>query len=183
MTPIHQFIRSHSVQHCRAHILGREMKAAFFICLALASSTYATVLVATTTTALTATQAASFYYGVAAVKALALGALGVGALLGSRSRRSVEDVMDQTFDLVRQSEPEQCVHRLICDLATGQLPPSAEDVIMQLFEHTENIPQLSPVFDFAVAAEVGKYVKEVEKCEIQYTCPLTGAQLQKMLVQ
>ena len=162
------------------------MKAAFFICLALASSSYATVLVGTTVTAtaLTATQAASFYYGVAAVKALALGALGVGAILGSRrSRRQVEDVMDEAFNLVGQSEPEQCVHRLICDLATGQMPPSSDDVIMRLFEDTKAVPQASPVFDFAVAAEVGKLVKDVQKCEIQYTCPITGAQLQKMLVQ
>merc|ERR1712004_881932 len=143
-------ISSHSVLHCRAHILWtKNMKAAFFICLALASSTYATVLVGTTViaTALTTTQAASFYYGVAAVKALALGALGVGAILGSRSRRQVEDV------------------------------------IMRLFEDTKAVPQASPVFDFAVAAEVGKLVKDVQKCEIQYTCPMTGAQLQKMLVQ
>merc|ERR1712004_595381 len=176
-------ISSHSVLHCRAHILWtKNMKAAFFICLALASSSYATVLVGTTVTAtaLTATQAASFYYGVAAVKALALGALGVGAILGSRSRRHVKD---ETFNLVGQSEPEQCVHRLICDLATGQMPPSSDDVIMRLFEDTKAVPQASPVFDFAVAAEVGKLVKDVQKCEIQYTCPMTGAQLQKMLVQ
>merc|ERR1712029_135636 len=177
-------ISSHSVLHCRAHILWtKKMKAALFICLALASSSYATVLVATTS-ALTATQFASFYYGVGAVKALALGALGVGALLASsRSKRQVEDIMDETFNLVSQSEPEQCVHRLICDLATGQMPPSSNDVIMRLFENTEAVPQASPVFDFAVAAEVGKLVKDVQKCEIQYTCRMTGAQLQKVLVQ
>ena len=146
------------------------MKAALFICLALASSSYATVIVATTT-ALTTAQLASFYYGVGAVKALALGALGVGAILAnSRSKRQVEDIMDETFNLVSQSEPEQCVHRLICDLATGQMPPSSNDVIMRLFENTEAVPQASPVFDFAVAAEVGKLVKDVQKCEIQYSC-------------
>ena len=87
------------------------------------------------------------------------------------------------FNLVGQTEPEQCVHRLICDLATGQMPPSSDDIIMRLFEDTKAVPQASPVFDFAVAAEIGKLVKDVQKCEIQYTCPMTGAQLQKMLVQ
>ena len=158
------------------------MKAALFICLAMASQTYATFVVATTATALTATQAASFYYGVAAVKALALGGLAIGAL-ASRSRREAEAEMDETFNIISQTEPQQCFHRLICDLATGQMPKSDEDVIMNLFENTEGIPPVSPVFDFAVAAEVGKLVKNVEKCEIQYTCPMTGAQLQKMLVQ
>merc|ERR1719210_385081 len=152
------------------------MKAALFICLAMASQSYATLIVATGT-ALTATQAASFYYGVAAIKALALGGLALGAL-ASRSRRQAEAEIDETFNIIRQTEPQQCMHRLICDLATGQMPESSDDVIMKLFENTEAVPPVSPVFDFAVAAEVGKLVKNVEKCEIQYTCPMTGAQLQ-----
>ena len=91
-----------------------------------------------------------------------------------------KEVDSFTFAFLAQSEPQACYRRLICDLATGQLPKSDNDIIVKLFDGTKaNVT--SPKFDFDTAAEVGKSVKNVQACEIRYSCPLTGEQISKLL--
>merc|ERR1739844_329334 len=112
------------------------------------------------------------------LKVLALGALAVAA----RSKRDAEadanDTSDSAFALLAQQEPAQCYRRLICDLATGAFPASENDVIVEQFSDDEPIESFK--FEFASAAKVGKALKAVEKCELRYSCPLSGAQIQKL---
>jgi hypothetical protein len=63
-------------------------------------------------------------------------------------------------------------------LATGELPQSENDVIVSLFNKPTSAD--SPKFAFASAAALGKVSKQVQACEVRYSCPLTGAQIQKL---
>ena len=94
-----------------------------------------------------------------------------------RGKRSTVDNNALEFAAIAQIEPEQCYRRLICDLATGQMPPSENDVILSLFDDPATFDVTSPAFEFAVAAEVGRHVKDISMCELRYSCPVTGIDL------
>merc|ERR1711963_26889 len=65
-------------------------------------------------------------------------------------------------------------------LATGQLPKSENDVIVSLFDG-KKADVTSAKFDFDTAAEVGKALKNVDACEIRYSCPFKGEQIVKLI--
>jgi hypothetical protein len=88
-----------------------------------------------------------------------------------------EEDLSQEFGLLSQIEPAQCYRRLICDLSTGQMPHSRNDVIATIFGGEEQIDISSPAFEYGIAAQVGRHFKNVKFCELRYSCPLTGAQL------
>ena len=96
---------------------------------------------------------------------------------GYRGKRSTVDTNALEFAAIAQIEPEQCYRRLICDLATGQMPPSDNDIILSLFEDAAALDVTSPVFEFAVAAELGRHVKDISVCELRYSCSVTGNDL------
>merc|ERR1711935_380784 len=116
------------------------------------------------------------------LKGLVLGA----ALLASRSRggrrhgRSAEAVEDNeiesAFAILASAEPAQCYRRLICDLAAGAIPDNEK--ILTLF--TEDVSPVSPKFEYATAAKVGKLVKNANICELRYSCPFNTADIQKI---
>jgi len=114
----------------------------------------------------------------------ALALKGVGALALStaaarpRGKRSATKESESTFAFIAQSEPQACYRRLICDLATGTMPASDIDVILASFN--EEVPATSTKFEYAIAAQVGKALKNVESCELRYSCPLTGPQITKL---
>ena len=114
--------------------------------------------------------------GVVLLKGLALGALALASR--NRGRRSAIEVDDSAFGLLASTEPAQCYRRLICDLATGTMPKSENDVIVSLFNKEASIE--SPKFEFATAAKLGKQVKNVQVCEVRYSCPLSGEQIQNL---
>merc|ERR1712241_1200544 len=92
-----------------------------------------------------------------------------GLVLGTalRSKRSADaQTQDAAFTVLNTSEPAQCYRRLICDLAAGAIPD--KDNIVSLF----NAP-VSPKFEYATAAKVGKLVKKAGLCELRYSCPLS----------
>ena len=114
--------------------------------------------------------------GLVLLKGLALGALVLAS--NNRSRRSPIEVDDSAFGILASTEPAQCYRRLICDLATGTMPKSENDVIVSLFNKEASIE--SPKFEFATAAKLGKQVKNVQVCEVRYSCPLSGEQIQNL---
>merc|ERR1712008_655005 len=61
--------------------------------------------------------------------------LALAAIVASRSRRAAVavDETDSAFSVLAAQEPAQCYRRLICDLATGSLEKSENDVIVSLF--------------------------------------------------
>jgi len=105
-------------------------------------------------------------------------ASGVIKGVNSRRKRSAVDNEDLTFAFIAKSEPQACYRRLICDLATGAMPKSDNDVILASF--VGDVPVTSAKYDFAVAAKVGKALKNVQACELRYSCPLTGPQITKL---
>ena len=90
----------------------------------------------------------------------------------------ISDDSDAAFGVLANTEPAQCYRRLICDLATGAMPKSENDVIVSLFNRDASIE--SPKFEFVTAAKLGKQVKNVQLCELRYSCPLTGEQIQNL---
>ena len=114
--------------------------------------------------------------GIALLKGLA-----VASVLSNRAKRQAVaiDETDLAFSAIAASEPAQCYRRLICELATGANPKSDNDIILSLF-NKKTSPQ-SPKFPFAAAAALGKQLKNVQSCEIRYSCPLSGAQIQKLI--
>ena len=90
----------------------------------------------------------------------------------------ISDDSDAAFGVLANTEPAQCYRRLICDLATGAMPKSENDVIVSLFNRDASIE--SPKFEFVTAAKLGKQVKNVQVCELRYSCPLTGEQIQNL---
>lgn len=137
--------------------------------------------------------------GVAVLKAVAIKALALGAAAGAagrgrgshgrgrggssfpfgfRGKREVgNDEIDTleleeeaAFAMLVKNEPEQCYQRLICDLATGQMPASDNDIIPTLFRGEAN--QNSSKFDYFLAAQLGKTTQDIKSCEVRYTCSL-----------
>jgi len=111
----------------------------------------------------------------------AVGLLAASGVIG-RTKRSepVEGITQEelTFGFIAQSEPQACYRRLICDLATGTLPKSENDVILASFDG--EVPVTSSKFEYNIAAQVGKALKNVQACELRYSCPLTGQQITKL---
>lgn len=128
--------------------------------------------------------------GAVLLKALALGALYVASRnRGGSSRRryrgrrdageEVEvDEDDLAFSYISQTEPEMCYRRLICDMATGYMPKSENDIILSLFN--KDTPITSPKYEYAMAAYIGKQVKNIKTCELRYSCALSGEQIEKL---
>ena len=110
---------------------------------------------------------------------LALKAIALDETLSRRGKRSADSALERTVSIIAAGEPQQCYKRFVCDLATGALPSSENDIILSLFNKPASIE--SPVFDFNTAAVLGKQLKNTVACEVRYNCPLTGAQIQKIL--
>ena len=121
--------------------------------------------------------------GVAILGAAALlAALAAGRGGGGRrhrGKRSIEEQRNLELELavLSQIEPEQCFRRLVCDLATGQMPPSQNDLIVALFDDAEGIDVTSALFEYTVATKLGKVTKDIASCELRYRCPFSGAQI------
>lgn len=111
---------------------------------------------------------------------LGLKALAIAGVLENQARgkRSTSDETELAFVPIAISEPAQCYRRFICDLATGAMPQSENDVILSLFNKPTSAK--SPKFAFASAAALGKASKQVQACEVRYSCPLSGSQIQKL---
>jgi len=118
--------------------------------------------------------------GALVLKAVGALALSTAAAANTRGKRSATEEIEteRTFAFIAESEPAACYRRLICDLATGSLPASDNDVILASFD--EEVPATSTKFEYAIAAQVGKLLKNVEACELRYSCPLTGPQITKL---
>merc|ERR1712060_465179 len=120
-----------------------------------------------------------------AVSALVGGAVllkAVGVLIAETTRRkrstAEEDNSEKAFAFIAANEPAACYKRLICDLATGSLPASENEVILANFN--KDVPITSVKYDFAIAANLGKALRNVEACEVRYSCPLTGEQINQL---
>ena len=140
----------------------------------------ATAATAGTTIALTGGTATGLAVagGVVLLKALALGAI-AGSSRGRRSADGGEVDQDAGFALIAAVEPQACYRRLICDLATGKTVHSDKDVIMALFDKDQTSIE-SPKFEFSTAAKLGKHLKNVQACELRYSCPISGDDLAKL---
>merc|ERR1711981_1193504 len=108
---------------------------------------------------------------------LGLKALAVASVLG-RQKRSTDEESELAFVPIAVTEPAACYKRFICDLATGSMPKSENDVILALFNKPTSAE--SPKFAFAEAATLGKVSRQVRTCEVRYSCPLSGAQISKL---
>ena len=151
--------------------------ATFLLTTAAATGTTSVLSLGVGTTTLTAGTAGALALtgGLVLLKGLAL-----AALVASRSRRAAVavDETDAAFSVLAAQEPAQCYRRLICILATGSFEMSENDFIVSLFNKDTSID--SAKFEFATAAKLGKQLKSVQKCELRYSCPLSGEQIQKL---
>ena len=116
--------------------------------------------------------------GVLLLKGLALGGLALAASQRHRRAALAVEEQDAAFALLAANEPAQCYRRLICDLATGGLEKSENDVIVNLFNKDASIE--SAKFEFVTAAKIGKKHKSIQTCELRYSCPLSGEQIQSL---
>ncbi len=114
----------------------------------------------------------------AGLAVLKLGALAAFAA-SRRGKRAALDNEDSVFAIAAQLEPAQCYRRLICELATGKLPRSENDVLLNLFQGETAIQDVK--FEFSTAAKVGKLVKDITACEVRYSCPVSGQEMNKAL--
>ena len=129
-------------------------------------------------------QAATVLTGGVAILGTAalLAALAAGRSGGGRRRhgkRSIEEKhnLDLELAVLSQIEPEQCFRRLVCDLATGRMPPSQNDLIASLFDDVEGIDVTSALFEYTVATKLGRVTKDITSCELRYRCPFSGTQI------
>merc|ERR1719411_2317038 len=98
--------------------------------------------------------AATVLGGALLLKGLAIGALAIAA--ASRNRRAALEIDsgDSAFLALAQSEPLQCYRRFICDLATGEMPKSDNDIITTLFN--QGHPHRKPQVRFRHRRQVGQ---------------------------
>ena len=160
-------------------LLGCALEAsAIFAPIVLTSGTAATTATTGTITLAGGTGTAlALGGGLLLLKGLAVAGLAIAA---SRSKRSPIEIdnADAAFAVIAANEPAQCYRRLICDLATGEMPKSQNEVILSLFDKEAGIE--SARFEFETAAKLGKQVKSVQLCEVRYSCPLSGSQIEKL---
>ncbi len=116
--------------------------------------------------------------GLALLKVGAIAAIALASRGRGRGKRSLDNE-DSVFAIAAQLEPAQCYRRLICDLATGKMDKSENDVILSLFNDETPIENVK--FEFATAAKVGKLLKDVEACEVRYSCPVSGQDMSDAL--
>merc|ERR1711894_115115 len=181
------------------HKLNIKMYKVLIVALALAApalatfplilETTSTVAGVSTVTGSTTLLSASAATGLFAVVGIAK-AIGIGLLLreAARSKRSIESGpttlgQESSFSIISQLEPAQCYRRLVCDVASGKMPADESDnVILAPFEgaSVKDADITSQSFDFLVAAEAGRQLQSVEKCELRYTCPLSSTQLREI---
>ena len=142
------------------------------------------VYVGTTTSAVTLSTSAvslGLLGGLAILKGLVLGMASLTRArkmkTKSKGKRSAEvDGQDAAFAVLANAEPDQCYKRLICDLAAGAIPD--KDNIVSLFN--ADVSPVSPKFEYATAAKVGKLVKNAGLCELRYSCPLSTDEISKV---
>lgn len=112
--------------------------------------------------------------------------VGSGAFFGGRpssgyGKRSADEGQyeDAAFAMLanqERSESQQCFRRLICTLATGSMKPTQFDIIPKFLTRKE-VSVESPEFEYASAAKLGGKVKNVQTCELRYSCPLTSEEI------
>merc|ERR1712165_74555 len=109
----------------------------------------------------TGTTAAAVIPTITAIAGGAITLKALGLLLSSagRSKRSTDEEDGLTFAFIAKSE---------------------NDVIVSLFDG-KKADVTSAKFDFDTAAEVGKALKNVDACEIRYSCPFKGEQIVKLI--
>lgn len=129
------------------------------------------------------------------VKGIAIAAIagGIGAGVGSgtfggrghhkrqaeSSSLPIEDVAFTMLANQERSEPEQCFRRLICTLATGSMKPSEFDVIPKFLTRKE-VAIESPEFEYSSAAKLGGKLKNIQACELRYSCPLSSEEIRSL---
>ncbi len=118
--------------------------------------------------------------GLALLKVGAIAAIALSRGGKRRGKREAFDNEDSVFAIAAQLEPAACYRRLICELASGKLPKSENDVILNLFQQDAAVQDVK--FEFATAAKVGKLVKDIEACEIRYSCPVSGKDMNDALL-
>ena len=155
-----------------------------------ASAATATFVITTTAAALSATQVGSLVSGVGLIKVLALKALLISGLLSNQSRRrrdvttespDLSKEFNKIFEVIQENEPKNCLQRLICEIASGNMPQTENDVILSLFEDPNSIDESSPMKKFANAAKMGQKSRNVKNCQIRYSCPLNGLEMEELL--
>ena len=151
--------------------------------LSVADATFILTTAATATTGVvtvsTGAAALGLLGGVALLKGLLFGALASRSkkMTKSKGKRSAEDQSeDAAFAVLANAEPAQCYRRLICDMAAGAIPD--QDKILSLF--TNEVSPVSPKFEFATAAKVGKLINNANLCEVRYSCPLSTEEIAKL---
>nr|XP_040568109.1 uncharacterized protein LOC121117698 [Lepeophtheirus salmonis] len=131
--------------------------------------------------ALTATQTTTILGGLLLLKKAAL----LASAYHTRNTRARRDVVlgndddSAEFSFLSAAEPSQCYRRLICDLASGKLGKSENEVLLDMFK--EETPITNPKFEYMIASKLGKITKSIESCEIRYGCQLTGDEMNKLL--
>jgi hypothetical protein len=131
------------------------------------------------------------------VKGIAIAAVagGIGAGVGSGTffggrghhKRSADQQPALPYEEVafamlansERSEPEQCFRRLICTLATGSMKPSEFDIIPKFLSRKE-VAVESPEFEYTTAAKLGGKMKNVQACELRYSCPLSAEEIRSL---
>ena len=168
------------------------------------STTTAGVSTVTGTTTLLSGSAALGLFSIAGIgAAIGLGLLLRGDLRKKRSINSLST--DASFAIISNLEPAQCYRRLICDIASGKMEANENDeIILAPFKEVKKylgqklfsasickltsftiyfqgtIAEANPAsytFEYLAAAEVGRAVASIEKCELRYSCPISGQEL------
>ena len=153
-----------------------------------ASALFPIYVASTTSTAtLTTAGAASVLAGVGLVKLAAVAGLAI-ASSASKSRRDVSAQTlnretDILFNVVAFNEPDMCIRRLMCDLATGEMEDSENKIMLSLFKDGEEVSKKSAKFAFAQAVKLGRDAKKIEQCEMVFRCPINGAALEQLIAK
>merc|ERR1739844_5028 len=164
------------------------MYKAIIVALALSAPVLATVpllLQTSTTTAgvSTVTGTTTLLSGSAALGLFSIAGIGLGLLLRGdlRKKRSVNALStDASFAIISNLEPAQCYRRLICDIASGKMEANENDEIILAPFKEGTIAEANPAsytFEYLAAAEVGRALASIEKCELRYSCPISGQEL------
>ena len=96
-----------------------------------------------------------------------------------------DDLMADMFNLMMQTQEEECYERMICDIASKDDAMSDFSDLLNFFSDEEALFVPEEYKDYSeklrAARQFGEDVEHNEECELAYECPLSGEEMSTMM--
>jgi len=97
------------------------------------------------------------------------------------------NLISDGFNLMKNSDPNDCFKRIICDIATGEKEYSMMSPLMNFVSDNEDqfVPPGLKEFssNLKLAKKIGEAGKNIDICQDTFKCPFTGEEMLNMTLE